>query len=204
MPETEAADERVPSTGDGPKRTGLFATAALAVVGIVGALGFAASRDTWERSGPPIRVASWAPYWQPDTALGSFQANSELFADVSLVAFSALDATTIETYDGLPDGTIDTYRTAARTAGTPLIATIFDDSPAGTMAAVFADPATRATHVQVVVDLVVKVASTVSTSTTRSLHSLTAVILGPPPGRTGSRSSPNCRVASTRSTSSSS
>ncbi|MCX6522901.1 MAG: glycosyl hydrolase family 18 protein [Actinobacteria bacterium] len=156
MPEHEAADERVPSpptvTG---RRTGLFATAALAVAGVVGALGFAATRGTWERSGPPIRVASWAPYWQPETALASYQANSELFADVSIVAFSATDATTISTYDGLPDGTIDTYRAATTATGTPLIATIFDDSPSGTMAAILADPASRSAHVQAVVDVVV-------------------------------------------------
>lgn len=156
MPEHDAADERVPSPPAVPgRRTGLFATAALAVAGVVGALAFAATRGTWERSGPPIRVASWAPYWQPETALGSYQANSELFADVSIVAFSATDATTISTYDGLPDGTIDTYRAATSATGTPLIATIFDDSPSGTMAAILADPGTRAAHVQAVVDVVV-------------------------------------------------
>ena len=57
---------------------------------------------------------------------------------MSIVAFSATDATTISTYDGLPDGTIDTYRAATVAAGTPLIATIFDDSPSGTMAAILA------------------------------------------------------------------
>ena len=31
---------------------------AAAVAGVVGALGFAATRATWERTGPPIRVAS--------------------------------------------------------------------------------------------------------------------------------------------------
>ena len=61
---------------------------------------------------------------------------AKLGADVSIVAFSATDATTISTYDGLPDGTIDTYRAATAAAGTPLIATIFDDSPSGTMAAI--------------------------------------------------------------------
>ncbi|MCB1000656.1 MAG: hypothetical protein KDB40_15280 [Acidimicrobiales bacterium] len=153
MPDNEAADERAPSP---PRRAGLFATAAVAVLAVAGALGFAATRDTWERTGPPIRVASWAPYWQPDTALASFTANSEMFADVSLVAYSALDAATIVTYDGLPDDAKDTYRAAAAAAGVPLIATIFDDSPSGTMAAVLADPASRAIHVQTVARLVIE------------------------------------------------
>jgi len=152
MPEIEAVDERAPSP---QRRTGLFATAALAVAAVVASVGFAASRDTWERSGPPIRVASWAPYWQPETALASFQANSEIFGDVSLVAYSALDATTIVTYAGLPDGTKEIYRAAATAAAVPFIATIFDDSPSGTMAGILADPASRAAHVQTVADLVV-------------------------------------------------
>ncbi|MEZ5248244.1 MAG: glycosyl hydrolase family 18 protein [Ilumatobacteraceae bacterium] len=79
-----------------------------------------------------------------------------MFADVSLVAYSALDAATIVTYDGLPDDAKDTYRAAAAAAGVPLIATIFDDSPSGTMAAVLADPASRAIHVQTVARLVIE------------------------------------------------
>lgn len=152
MPELDDADDRAPVP---PRRAGLFATAALAVAAVTGAAVFATSRDTWERSGPPIRVASWAPYWQPETALASFQANSEMFADVSLVAYSALGAAEIVTYDGLPDGTKDTYRAATTAAGVPFIATVFDDSPSGTMAAILADPAQRAVHVQALVQLVV-------------------------------------------------
>jgi spore germination protein YaaH len=152
MPDSDEVDERAPAR---PRRAGLFATAGLAVAAIAASVGFAASRDTWERTGPPIRVASWAPYWQPETALASFQGNSEIFGDVSLVAYSALDTTTIATYDGLPDGTKEVYRSAAAAAGVPFIATIFDDSPSGTMAGILADPVTRAAHVQAVVDVVV-------------------------------------------------
>jgi spore germination protein YaaH len=152
MPEHVAGDERAPSP---QRRTGLFATAALIVAVVAAAAAFSSTRDTWERRGPPIRVASWAPYWQPETALASFTDNSDLFADVSLVAYSALDATTIVTYDGLPDGTKETYRRATSAAGVPFVATIFDDSPSGTMAAVFADPTQRSAHVRTIVDLVV-------------------------------------------------
>lgn len=151
MPETAASDDRAPTP---PRRAGLFAIAALAVAAVTGAIVYAGTRDTWERSGPPIRVSSWAPYWQPDAALASFQANSELFADLSLVAYSATDATTITPYPGLPDGTVDTYRAATEAAGVPYLATIFDDSPAGAMAAVLADPASRTAHVQAVVAVV--------------------------------------------------
>ncbi|MFN8020389.1 MAG: glycosyl hydrolase family 18 protein [Acidimicrobiales bacterium] len=151
MPETDAADERAPAP---PRRAGLFAVAAIAVVALAGAVVSAGRGDTWQRSGPPIRVSSWAPYWQPDSALASFEPNSDLFADLSLVAYSATDATTISAYPGLPDGTVDTYRAATSAAGVPFLATIFDDSPAGAMAAVLADPASRTAHVQTIVGLV--------------------------------------------------
>ncbi|MEZ5248243.1 MAG: hypothetical protein R2713_03205 [Ilumatobacteraceae bacterium] len=58
MPDNEAADERAPSP---PRRAGLFATAAVAVLAVAGALGFAATRDTWERTGPPIRCRELGP-----------------------------------------------------------------------------------------------------------------------------------------------
>jgi spore germination protein YaaH len=151
MPETDAVAERAPAP---PGRAGLFAVAAFAVAALVGGVVYAGRGDAWQRSGPPIRVSSWAPYWQPDAAMASFRPNADLFADLSIVAYSATDATTISAYPGLPDGTIETYRAAASAAGVPLLATIFDDSPAGAMAAVLADPASRAAHVQAVVGLV--------------------------------------------------
>ena len=124
------------------------------VIGIVfGALAWSRA-EPWERTGPPITVASWAPYWQPDTALGSFRANSELFADLSVVSFSAVTGDSIIPYDQMPEDMISTFRTAATERDVPLIATIFDDSAAGTMAATIADPATRSAHVQLIVSLV--------------------------------------------------
>jgi spore germination protein YaaH len=126
---------------------------AIAVI-IIGGLAWSHA-DPWERTGPPITVSSWAPYWQPDTALASFQANSELFSDVSVVAFSAVGGTSIAPYPQVPADMISTYRAAATERDVPLLATIFDDSAAGTMAAVLADPAQRAAHVQLIVSLVV-------------------------------------------------
>jgi GH18 family chitinase len=121
---------------------------------IVGGLAWTRS-DPWERSGPPITVSAWAPYWQSDTALESFRANSELFSDVSVVAFSAVSGDSIVPQPQRPDDMIADYQAATTERDVPLIATIFDDSPAGTMAATFADPATRAAHVQLVVSVVV-------------------------------------------------
>jgi spore germination protein YaaH len=131
----------------------IAAVGLLAIVAITW-IGRANPRGEWRRTGSPIEVASWAPYWQPDSALASFTPNGDLFGDLSVVAYSATSADSITTYPGLPDDMIATYREATERAGVPLVATVFDDSPSGTMAAVLADPATRARHVQVLLTLV--------------------------------------------------
>jgi spore germination protein YaaH len=132
---------------------GVVLIGALALA-LAGALGFALTRDTWSRSGPPIRVSSWAPYWQPDAALASFTANSEMFSDLAVVAYSARGTDEVVMYESLPDTMIPTYRSAAQAVGVPLIATVFDDSDAGEMAGILADPATRTRHVQALVTVV--------------------------------------------------
>ena len=60
---------------------------------------------------------------------------------MSVVSFSAVTGDSIIPYDQMPDDMISTFRTAATERDVPLIATIFDDSVAGTMAATIADPA---------------------------------------------------------------
>lgn len=143
--------ESIPSK----RRAPIAVVGGLIAIAAVVAGGLAWSRaDSWERTGPPITVSSWAPYWQPDTALASFQANSDLFSDVSVVAYSTVAADSIVPYPTLPADMIATYRAATAERGVPLIATVFDDTPAGTMAAALADPAARTAHVGLLVALV--------------------------------------------------
>jgi spore germination protein YaaH len=135
---------------------GRLAPIAIALAGIVAivVVGLAWPKGEWKRSGPPITVTGWAPYWQPDSALASFTANSDLFSDVALVAYSTRGATTVVPFESMPDGTIERYRTATAAAGVPLTATVFDNAGEGVMAAVLADPAQRAAHVATLVALV--------------------------------------------------
>ncbi len=135
---------------------GRLAPIAIALAGIVAivAVGLAWPKGEWKRSGPPITVTGWAPYWQPDSALASFTANSDLFSDVALVAYSTRGVDTVVPFESMPDGTIERYRTATAAAGVPLTATVFDNAGEGVMAAVLADPAQRAAHVATLVALV--------------------------------------------------
>lgn len=131
--------------------------AAIGLVAIVGLtfLGSAVPRDEpWNRTAGAVLVSSWAPYWQPEASLDSFRPNAGLFSDISLVAYSATAASTISLYPQLSETMIPSFRDAARAANVPVLATIFDDSPAGTMAAVFADPAQRALHIDQIMSIV--------------------------------------------------
>ena len=80
MPEEETPSPRT-------RRSPLLLLLVLVVV--ASAATILITRDDWERSGPPIEVASWAPYWQTNDAFESFDANADLFADVSIVAYHA-------------------------------------------------------------------------------------------------------------------
>lgn len=152
----ESADEtprrRRPTTSGSLRRLVLLGGAATLILAAI--IGYALTRDqSWERSGPPATVSAWAPYWQTDSALASFTANSAVFSDLSLFAFHATAADSVTAYDGLGSGVTSRYRSAAHDAGVKLTASIVDDMPANGMAAVLADPTTRATHVQTIVAL---------------------------------------------------
>ena len=108
----------------------------------------------FRRSGAPLTVSAWVPYWEVESGLASFEANAALFADVSLMAFSAQGAGTVVPYPNLPSGALDALRAKAAATGAAGLITIFDDMPAGGMAAVLADPAARAQHVATIVGLV--------------------------------------------------
>jgi spore germination protein YaaH len=149
MAENSAPTGRV-SVGPGV-RAGIIGLTALAVVITVG---LAWPDGEWQRRGDPLTVSGWAPYWQPEASLASFEANSDLFVDVSVVAYSATAASTVTRYPSLTDEALDTFRRAAADADVQLIATVFDDAPAGAMAAILSDPTTRTAHVAALVDVV--------------------------------------------------
>ena len=77
-----------------------------------------------------------------------------MFQDVSLFAWSTIGANSIRS-ESLDPGALDAFKRAAAQAQVPFIATIFDGMDAGKLAAVLADPASRALHVQTLVQFAV-------------------------------------------------
>ncbi len=56
-------------------RLAALGTAATVILGVV--IAYALSHQTpWKRSGPPVTVSAWAPYWQTDSAYASFSATA--------------------------------------------------------------------------------------------------------------------------------
>src|SRR4051812_8670436 len=101
-----------------------------------------------------IDVTAWAPYWKAQEALPSFQAQSAMFNELTPFFFSAVSATNIIVNPSMSKtvaaNAIPAYKAAA--GSKPVIATIVDGMPPRGMAAVLADPASRAVHVQALVD----------------------------------------------------
>jgi spore germination protein YaaH len=127
-------------------------TLTTAAVLILSALiGYALTRTrAWTRTGAPITVSGWAPYWQTDSAFASFNDNHAVFEDLSLFAYQATAADVVAPFSGLAGGVPDTYRAAAHAAGVKLTASIIDGTAAHVMAGILADPQSRTVHVQTI------------------------------------------------------
>jgi spore germination protein YaaH len=108
----------------------------------------------WKRTGPPITVAGWAPYWQSDSARASFNANVSLFNEVSMFAYSTTKADSVTPFVGVDPNAPLVFRRDARAAGVKFVASIVDATKPHEMAAILADPASRSLHVQTIVTFV--------------------------------------------------
>ena len=82
--------------------------------------------------------------------MASFERNINSFHVVSPFWYSVTDATTIVVSDGANLELANRFIDLAQSRGVPVVPTLVDATPAGTMAAILADPAQRATHVQAI------------------------------------------------------
>ncbi len=126
----------------------------VAVLALVISIGLAWPSTTWHRSGPPILVAAWVPYWQTSDAYEAFDTHALLFGDVSIVAYSVHGAGLVVPFAQLPADALPRFRDRATQVGTALLISVSDAMPAGGMAAVLADPATRRLHIDTLLSVV--------------------------------------------------
>ncbi|MFM7685146.1 MAG: glycosyl hydrolase family 18 protein [Actinomycetota bacterium] len=100
-------------------------------------------------------VSGWVPYWGASrgSATVADADVAALYSEVSMLWYGTAANGTVPLLGGATS--LANTVAAARAAGLPVIPTIYDSSPAGTMRTVLANPFTRANHVQRIVDLVV-------------------------------------------------
>ena len=138
------------------RRRRLVAVAAALGALVVAVTAFAATRPTAAPPPPPpdIPIDAWAPYWALDTSTVSLAAHSTWLRDVSPFWFTVQAGGTIAPQLQTDFTLADTFVTKARRSGIKVIPSIFDGLPAGGMAALLADPTTRAAHVAAIVAFV--------------------------------------------------
>ncbi len=129
--------------------------AGLLAVGVLGAGVVYAVRAG---STPPpyddIPISAWAPYWVLPEAVASVTQHGSTLHELSPFWYSATGTTTIQFDADSSDARPQQLITAAREQGAKVLPSIVDGMPAGGMAAVLADPATRTQHVNTIVELV--------------------------------------------------
>jgi HAD superfamily hydrolase (TIGR01509 family) len=110
-----------------------------------------------EKPAPPppidIPIDAWAPYWALPEAQASVDSNGQLLRQVSPFWYSAHDATTVTVDGNLAAETTASFVAAVHHAGAKVTPSISDAMPAGGMAALLADPASRAIHVAAIADI---------------------------------------------------
>jgi len=142
--------ERGPRQRQQHRRRTIASFAALAaVLGLgAGAVLFARRGDDAPPPYPDMALNVWAPYWELDAATASITANGGVIHQVSPFWYAAKDAATIAYSANITVADTTTFEAAARASGATLIPTVTDGTGPGAMAAILADPAARAQHVQ--------------------------------------------------------
>jgi spore germination protein YaaH len=122
----------------------------IGVLVAVGIGGFWLTREDPPPPKPDIPLDAWAPYWALDDALPEFKQRVGSLRDVSPFWFNATGVDTIEVDVNALDEGLDEFFEIASNAGVNVVPSIIDAMPAGGMAAIIADPATRTQHVETI------------------------------------------------------
>ncbi len=144
--------EPVPAETDEPggrrRRRVVFAALALVVAAAIAAsIAWAIDDEQPPPPQPDIPLDAWAPYWALDAALPELELRAGSMRELSPFWFNATGATSIEIDPNASTDLTDAFMDTARGSRAALVPSIVDAMPAGGMAAVLADPGTRAEHV---------------------------------------------------------
>lgn len=107
---------------------------------------------------PPadIPLDAWAPYWALDVSLDELASRSGMLRELSPFGYRVTGPETIELEAPASPERVAALERAARRAGLAVVPSLTDGLPAGSMAAILADPTSRSRHIDAVVDFVVR------------------------------------------------
>lgn len=146
-----ADDAGRPPPSRRPTRRTIAQIGAIAVVAalVLGGLAWWLTRgdEQAEHHPGPLVVHTWVPYWTVDEAQSELAARADSLHEISPFWYVATGVESIEIEPNAPVEATERFVDDARGAGIPLVASILDATPAGTMAGILADPAQRAAHV---------------------------------------------------------
>ncbi len=97
-------------------------------------------------------VSGWIPYWSTAASVQSFNANADVFSDISPFWHSLTGDATVS--DQATPANRATVINAARAAGVPVVPAITDGTGSGNLAAALANPTRRTAVVNTMVNLV--------------------------------------------------
>jgi GH18 family chitinase len=123
-----------------------------AVAGVLAVAGGAAVLLTADDAAAPppqpdIPLDAWAPYWALDASLAELDQRAGSMRELSPFWFNATGVDTIEVDPNASAELTEQFLDTARSSDAQIVPSIMDALPAGGMAAILADPATRSAHV---------------------------------------------------------
>lgn len=101
----------------------------------------------------PIRIDAWSPYWVMERSIKDLTEHGGVLTDVSPFVYRTTGVDTIGLPSTVGQELIDSFISTAREAGLSVTPSIVDALEPGEMAALLADPTTRARHVAAIAAL---------------------------------------------------
>jgi HAD superfamily hydrolase (TIGR01509 family) len=130
----------------------LAALGVAALLLVAGGVWWFAIRDTTPSYDPgPFNVHAWFPGWELEGQLDSFAPRSNLLHQVSPFWYEVSGLTTIQHINDTDEELVAEFYEQAQARGVPLVPTLTDGTAPGVMAAILADPSSRASHVDAIV-----------------------------------------------------
>ncbi len=151
--EPAAPPSKRPATPRFPLRRGVLAAlGAAALLLVAGGVWWFAIRDTTPTYDPgPFNVHAWVPPWNIENALDELEPRANMFHQISPFWYEVTGVSTIQPYANTPEEETDEFVSKARTRGIPLVGSLYDRTAPGVMAALLADPESRAAHIDAIV-----------------------------------------------------